>query len=237
MDYASKVDAAPPGWRHFTLGDLDRLPPAVRAHGLAEVPEAELQLLATHEPDAVERLRRAFFWTFVYHLEPLRWQALAEVEPIHPDLLAALPSRVERALDVGAGGGRLTQHLVGRSRRVVAVDPAAPLLRMLARRMPGVTAVAGWAEALPMRDGVVDLTAACGALGPDTAVLDELARVTAPGGTIALISPERPEWFEANGWTRLAASRVDPPPHDSWIDDFFGPPDPPHELVMLVKEG
>jgi len=63
-------------------------------------------------------------------------------------------------------------------------------------------------------------------------VLRELRRVTEIGGIIALISPESPEWFEARGWRRLSAARAPAPAHEHWIDDFFGPPDPPHELVM-----
>jgi hypothetical protein len=55
--------------------------------------------------------------------------------------------------------------------------------------------------------------------------------VTAIGGLIALISPERPEWFEAHGWSRLTAARMAPPDREPWIDEFFGPPDPPHELL------
>ncbi|MGH7764013.1 MAG: hypothetical protein ACREOM_06310, partial [Candidatus Dormibacteraceae bacterium] len=88
------------------------------------------------------------------------------------------------------------------------------------------------AEALPLTDWCSQLTAACGLIGPDPAIMGELTRVTAPGGLIALISPESPEWFEAQGWRRVSMPPQPTPPHARWIDDFFGPPDPPHELVM-----
>jgi hypothetical protein len=91
--------------------------------------------------------------------------------------------------------------------------------------------VAAWADALPIQDGQSQLTAACGSLGPDPSVLVELERVTGRGGEIVLISPEQPEWFEANGWQRLSFDPVPAPPHEDWIDAFFGPLDPPHELV------
>ena len=68
--------------------------------------------------------------------------------------------------------------------------------------------------------------------GPEAAVLSELRRVTAPGGVIALISPEKPEWFEAQGWDRITVPAVRAPEHPAWIDDFFGPPSPPRELLM-----
>ena len=233
VDYAKSVELAPPGWRHFTVQDIDRLPPAVREHELGRVPQMERDLVALGDAEAVTRVERFFFWTFVYHLDPERWDELAQVEPIHPEILAALPAGVSRALDIGAGSGRLTRHLVTRSSRVTAVEPSAGLRRLLRERLPSVIPIAGWAEALPLGDACSDLTAACGALGPDPVVLDELRRVTAPGGVIALVSPECPEWFEAHGWRRITATPVRAPLHPRWIDDFFGPPDPPHELVMI----
>ena len=222
MDYAEAVETAPPGWRHFSVRDIDRLPEEVRARGLAHTP--------SNEPD--ERVLRAMFWTLVYHLEPERWDELARFEPIHPDLVAALPDGATTAIDVGAGSGRLTAHLATRARDVIAVEPSAGLRSILTRRLPGIRALNAWAEALPIEDGWSQLTAACGAFGPDRAVMAELARVTARGGWIALISPEHPEWFEANGWLRITAPPMEAPAHPGWIDDFFGPPDPPHEMVL-----
>jgi SAM-dependent methyltransferase len=222
MDYVEAVESAPPGWRHFSVHDIKRLPEDVQTKELARIPE--------HEPD--DRVLRAMFWSLVYHLEPGMWDELARCEPIHPDLIVALPAGVTTAIDVGAGSGRLTEHLAKVSRDVIAVEPSAGLRAILTRRLPGVHAVAGWAEALPVEDGWSQLTAACGAFGPDRAVIAELARVTARGGWIAMISPEHPEWFEANGWQRITAPRLEAPAHPRWIDDFFGPPDPPHEMVL-----
>ncbi|HEX2648101.1 MAG TPA: hypothetical protein VHO95_12810, partial [Candidatus Dormibacteraeota bacterium] len=74
---------------------------------------------------------------------------------------------------------------------------------------------------------------ACGAFGPDPQVLAELVRVTAPGGSIVLINPEDPAWFEDHDWDRITAPPVEALPHAAWIDDFFGQPDPPRELVAL----
>src|SRR5438094_3694153 len=142
------------------------------------------------------------------------------------------PGGGDVALDVGAGSGRLTRHLVKKGHRVIAVEPSAGLRALLARRLPNVEVVAGWAEQLPLGDGIAQLTAACGALGPDPAVLGELRRVTARGGVIALISPEHPEWFEEQGWKRTVVARPPVPDHAPELDEFFGPPDPPHEMVM-----
>jgi len=234
LDYASAVALAPSGWRRFSILDVDRLPASVRRHALAMIPDEDWRLARARDPSAVERVLRASFWTLVYHLEPQRWDRLSQVEPIAPGLVAVLP-RVQRALDVGAGSGRLTYHLTHHAALVAAVEPSLGLLRLLRYRLPHVQAVAGWAESIPVRDGWSQLTAACGAFGPDPKVLEELERVTGQDGVIALISPEEPEWFESRGWARhdVAPARVKP--HDRSIDDFFGPPDPPRVLVTKMK--
>src|SRR5690348_3910377 len=198
------------------------------------VPDEDWRLAAAGDTPAIERVLRASFWTLVYHLEPRRWDGLAQAEPIAPALLAVLP-RVQRALDVGAGSGRLTQHLVGRAARVAAIEPSLGLLDLLRSRLPEVQALSGWAESLPLRDGWSQLTAACGAFGPDRDVLDELERVTCQNGVIALISPEEPEWFESRGWVRHDVAPAQVKTHDRSIDDFFGPPDPPRVLVTKIK--
>ena len=224
MEFDEAVDRAPPGWRRFAFEDVALLPDAVRAHEMARVPPRESE----------ERIVRGLFWTLVYHLEAERWDELARHEPIASELIEALPERVETALDVGAGSGRLTQHLVARATNVVAVEPSVPLRALLSKRYPNVRALSAWAEALPFASGSFQLTAACGAFGPDPVVLTELRRVTARGGLVALISPEHPEWFETQGWKRVGAPTIPPLEHPPWLDEFFGPLDPPHELVMTT---
>src|SRR5487761_1578617 len=186
MDYELAVETAPPGWRHFTMSDVERLPAAVRDHELARIPDVERELLAAARG---------------------------------------------RVLEVGAGSGRLTTHLAERSASLIAIEPSAGLASLLRSRLPDICVVAAWADTLPLSDGWSELTAACGLLGPDAAVLNELERVTEVGGEIMLISPEQPEWFEGHGWRHLSFDPVRAPSHDDWIDGFFGPPDPPHELV------
>src|SRR5437899_2717782 len=105
-----------------------------------------------------DRLLRALFWTLVYHLEPEKWDELARFEPINPAVVDALPHNLDTALDVGAGSGRLTGHLVARCRHVTAIEPSTGLLALLSRRMPQVQPVAGWAEALPVKDHWSQLT-------------------------------------------------------------------------------
>lgn len=231
MDYAVAAATAPPGWRHFKPSDFERLPDAVKRHELARVPPSEARLIAEGDRSAVERFVRAEFWTLVYHLLPERWDRLSLAEPVSSEMVAALP-RVERAVEVAAGSGRLTIHLAGRAERLVAVEPSLGLIRLLRPKVPAhVQAVAGWAESLPIRSGWAQLTTACGALGPDPVVLAELDRVTSAGGLIALINPEEPSWFAANGWHRRDFEPGAVEPHEGWLDAFFGPPELPRVLL------
>lgn len=233
MDYATAVESAPPGWRHFAWADIRRLPSGVLQHEMARVPTEDMKLAAQGDAEARKRVLRSLFWTLVYHLEAARWDELARCEPIHPALLDALPDQGGFTLDVGAGSGRLTQHLVERSDHVLAIEPSLTLGSILTQRLPSVAVVSAWAEHLPLPSRCAKLTAACGVFGPDPGVLAELQRVTSTGGCIALVNPESPEWFEGQGWSRVSVDALSPTPHPPWIDEFFGKPDPPRELVIL----
>lgn len=233
VDYTERVRLAPAGWQRFSQEDMARLPAAVRRHELACVPAEELDRIMAGDPAAIERQVRAMFWPFIYHLEPQLWDALASVEPIHPEILRAIRVPDGTVVDIGAGSGRLTRFLARSASNVVAVEPSAGLCQLLRARLPAVRVVRAWAEALPLRSRSIDMTAACGTLGPDARVLSELKRVTRPGGEILLISPEQPEWFEAAGWQRLSCPSIPPLPHAAWIDELFGPPDPPHQMFVL----
>ena len=97
---------------------------------------------------------------------------------------AAQPVRVA---DVGAGTGILTSALAGLGADVVAVEPDQDMLAELRRQLPGMRAVAGSAEALPLPDHSVDAVL-CGQsmhwFDLDRA-LPEIARVLTPGGVLA----------------------------------------------------
>ena len=156
------------------------------------------------------------------------------MEPIHPGVLAALPADRARVLEVGAGRGRLTINLAARARELIAVEPAEPLREILQSRVRGITVLDGRAQDLPVADRWADLTVACASLGPDPACLREMERCTRRSGALALISPENPEWFEYQGWRRFTfdPGEVAIPPHEPELEAFFGPVDPPHELLL-----
>jgi len=96
-----------------------------------------------------------------------------------------------RALDVGCGPGGLTSELVARAgaERVAAIDPAAQFADACRERHPGADVRVGPAEQLPWEDDTFDATLAQLVIAfmadPDRG-LAEMARVTRPGGVVAL---------------------------------------------------
>jgi SAM-dependent methyltransferase len=91
-----------------------------------------------------------------------------------------------RVLDLGAGTGKLTALLADLGADVTAVEPDAAMLAELSRALPGVRALAGSAEAIPLPGGSVDAVL-CGQAMHwfDMArALPEIARVLVPGGTL-----------------------------------------------------
>ncbi len=98
--------------------------------------------------------------------------------------------RGQRALDVGCGPGALTAVLADRlgPDLVTAADPSEPFVAAVRRDLPGVTVARASAEQLPYDDASFDLVLAqlvVHLMGDAVAGLAEMARVTAPGGTVA----------------------------------------------------
>jgi SAM-dependent methyltransferase len=186
---------------------------------------------------AADRLVRGLFWSLVYELQPDRWAELAELETVHPDLLAALPVDGRRVLEVGAGSGRLTLLIAGRPSLLLAAEPTAALRRTLAGRLGGRgLVVAALTQALPVVAGSFDAVVCCAAISPDPplggeAALEEMDRVTGAGGAIALVGPERPEWFVERGFARTDFP-APPSPAPPAVVAFFGPLDPPRSLLV-----
>jgi SAM-dependent methyltransferase len=102
-------------------------------------------------------------------------------------LAPAAPART--LLDLAAGTGKLTADLVGRAAEVIAVEPDAGMLDVLREALPGVTALAGTAERVPLPDASVDAVLVGQAyhwFDPEPATA-EMARVLRPGGVLALL--------------------------------------------------
>lgn len=100
-----------------------------------------------------------------------------------------LPESCSSVLDLGAGTGAMTRHLMPRIPQVYAVDPDPRMREVLAENCPGVTALEGVAEEIPLPDACVDAVVMSSAwhwVDPRRAV-PEVARVLRDGGTLALV--------------------------------------------------
>ena len=130
-----------------------------------------------------------------------------------------------QVLDLGAGTGKLTRALVALGHDVIAVEPSPEMIAQLRRALPGVEALEGVAERIPVPDGRFDVVTAGQAFhwfDPERA-LPEIARVLRPGGTLGLV------WNLWNDASPVVArlNAVLPPyvPSDEplALDERFGP--------------
>jgi SAM-dependent methyltransferase len=106
------------------------------------------------------------------------------------------------ALDLGAGTGKFTPRLIETGATVIAVEPVAAMCARLAAGLPGVRALGGTAEAIPLPDRSVDAVVCAQAFHwfANPAALAEIHRVLRPGGALGLIWNVRDEtvpWVEA----------------------------------------
>ncbi|WP_344080937.1 class I SAM-dependent methyltransferase [Luedemannella helvata] len=115
-----------------------------------------------------------------YPAEALRW---------------ALDGAGRRIVDLGAGTGIMTRVLVNLGYEVTAVEPDSLMRARLLAASPGITALGGAAESIPLPDGSVDGVVAAQSyhwFDPQRA-LTEIGRVIRPGGTFAAIWNDRDE--------------------------------------------
>jgi len=117
------------------------------------------------------------------------------VRPGPPDeaLDWLVPRNCETAVDIAAGTGLFTRALQRRVMQVIAVEPDDRMRAVLAARSPGVRAVAGRGEAIPVPDASADgvfVSSAWHWLDPGRAV-PEIARVLRDGGRLGVIWTSR----------------------------------------------
>jgi len=120
-------------------------------------------------------MRESFF------SEAVREKALA-VAGVQPGRLA---------VDVGAGTGFITEGLIQRGLRVIAVDPSPAMLAQMRRKLSGgdVAYLLGDAEALPLREGSIDYSFANMCLHHvehPLRAIREMARILRPGGALVI---------------------------------------------------
>ena len=104
-----------------------------------------------------------------------------------------LPAGCQVAVDVGAGTGLLTRVLARKVPRVVAVEPDDRMRAVLSARSPGIEALDGRGEAIPLPDASADgvfISSAWHWMEPGPAVA-EVTRVLRDGGRFGLIWTSR----------------------------------------------
>jgi len=179
-------------------------------------------------------------------IDPARSFELAAEEyeatrPSYPDeVLDLLPVANDAVvLDLGAGTGKLTRVLARRYARVTAVEPLDGMRGILERVVPGVEALAGSAEQIPLGDASVDAVFAAQAFHwfDHERAVPEIGRVLRPGGILALVwngpdasrpNPLPPAYLAYLGELRRERSKLDDTP--PWRELIaIGPFGEPHE--------
>jgi SAM-dependent methyltransferase len=134
------------------------------------------------------------------------------------------------AVDVAAGTGLFSRALRRRVAQVTAVEPDARMRAVLAARSPGIRAVAGRGEAIPVPDASADgvfVSSAWHWLDPGLAV-PEIGRVLRDGGRLGVIwtsRDRRTEWVaELDQFRR--------PPSASPAGTDGARPRRPHEFTL-----
>ena len=98
-------------------------------------------------------------------------------------------------LELGAGTGKLTEHLVALGHDVHATDPDARMLERLAARIPELRVSQTSAEEIPAPDASFDVVIAADSYEwfDHERALPEIARVLKRGGTLAVVRNVRDE--------------------------------------------
>jgi SAM-dependent methyltransferase len=126
-----------------------------------------------------------------------------------------------RVLELATGTGKLTRQLVSRFAHVVAVEPDPGMRRLLVTNCPGVEAIDGTAERIPLADDAVEAVFVAQAFHwfDTEAALAEIARVLRPGGALVVM------WNVANGPAVPSITGVEELLAPIWPRDFGFPLD------------
>jgi SAM-dependent methyltransferase len=177
----------------------------------ASFAHARQDIISGNERETARRtMLDTLFWELVYWKTPNEYERLTAGEQVHLGALDIAHVDDAVVLDAGAGTGRVTLPLARRARTVYAMDAAPPLLHLLERKVAAanlrnVEVIRGVFRRVPLPDNSVDAVVSCSAFGVCEARggergLDELQRVTRPGGRILILWPEDPAWFARHGF-------------------------------------
>jgi SAM-dependent methyltransferase len=131
-------------------------------------------------------------------------------------------------VDLGCGTGKLTRLLATTEASVVGIDPLPAMLEAFLEGSQDLPAVAGVAEAIPLRSGSADVVACASAFHwfhYDRA-LHEIHRILKAGGRLGLVWNRRDELagWAAGFWSITEAYRGDTPGYRTgmWRDAIEG---------------
>jgi SAM-dependent methyltransferase len=131
--------------------------------------------------------------------------------PSYPDAAVdwLLPAGHPQVVDLGAGTGKLTRMIADRGVDVTAVEPSDGMREQLQTALPGVPALAGSAEAMPLADHSVDavLVAQAWHWVDLQRASAEVARVLRPDGRLGLLWNHRDERVDWVSELTLAITR------------------------------
>lgn len=139
-----------------------------------------------------------------------------------------LPAKAKSVVELGAGTGRLTDSLVERAQRVVAVDPSASMLAVLSARLPQVEVVQATAEETGLANNSFDAAVIAQAwhwVDP-VAGSAEAARLLRPGGTLAMVWNQR---IPTQGWQEEFDALQDAKRGADLVDDIDSAARPPFD--------
>lgn len=176
-------------------------------------------------------------------------EAYANSRPEYPVEAAEwlLPAGARDVVDLGAGTGKFTATVAALGLRVTAVEPDDAMRAKI--DLPGVLALAGTGEKIPLPDDSADLIVAAQAWHwvDESLALPEAARVLRPGGTLGLIwniRDDRVEWMseltrimgssEAEDYTRRSIDIGAPFGATERFEVDWSVPGSPQRLLELV---
>lgn len=147
------------------------------------VPDATDAVLA-FRADRLERLAEIESWHFWFGAR------LTLVEEL---LKRHLPESA-LVLDLGCGSGKVLDVLARQGHRPIGLDARPEGLARVRARLPGAWLVRGHAHRLPFKDGALDAVVTLDVLEhvDDRVVLEEIARVLRPAGTVVATVPAAP---------------------------------------------